>query len=62
MCTGQPLSQAYPGKSVVRRADHLNMTIAVDWDVTPQIKQKTKSFPEASCLEKNIWGDSVRQR
>ena len=26
-------------KSVVRSTDHLNMTIAVDWDVKPQTKQ-----------------------
>ena len=25
---------------MVRLTDHLNMTIAVDWDVKPQIKEK----------------------
>ena len=31
-----PLSQACPGKGVVRSTDRLNMTIAVDWDVGKQ--------------------------
>ena len=29
-------------KSVVRRSDHHDMTISVDWDVKNQTKQKTK--------------------
>ena len=32
------ISQACPGKSVVRLTDRLDMTIAVDWDVKPQTK------------------------
>ena len=41
-------SQACPGKSVGRRIDHPDMTIAVDWDV----KHQTKSldFREANEL------------
>ena len=34
-------------KSVVRLTDHLDMTIAVDWDV----KQKTKPQNSFSCLQ-----------
>ena len=37
--TGYALSQASPGKSVVRLID---MTIAVDLDVKPQTKQTDK--------------------
>ena len=37
--TGKLLSQACPGKSVARLSDHLDMIIAVDWDVKIQIKQ-----------------------
>ena len=33
------------GKSVVGRFDHLNMTIAVDWDVKPQTKQRFHRLP-----------------
>ena len=42
------VSQACPGKSVGRRIDHPDMTIAVDWDV----KHQTKSldFREANEL------------
>ena len=39
--TGYPLSQACPGKSMVRLTDRLNMTIAVDWDVKSQTKACT---------------------
>ena len=44
MCTKYwlTLSQACPEKSVVGLTNHLDMTIAVDWDVKPQTKQKTK--------------------
>ena len=38
--TGYPLSQACPGKSVVRSTDRLDMTLAVDWDVKNQTKPK----------------------
>ena len=31
-------------KSVVRLTDLLNMTIAVDWDVKPQTKQKVLAW------------------
>ena len=41
--TGYPLSQAYPGKNVVRWTDCPDMIIAVDWDVKNQIKQINKS-------------------
>ena len=30
-----------PRNSVVRLTDRLNMTVVVDWDVKPQIKQNT---------------------
>ena len=30
---GYPFSLTCPGKNVVRLTDHLNMTIAVDWNV-----------------------------
>ena len=40
--TGKLLSQAYPGKSMVRLTARLKMTIAVDWDVKPQTKQMNK--------------------
>ena len=44
MCTEYwlPLSLSLPRKSVVRLFDHFDMIIAVDWDVKPQTKQKTK--------------------
>ena len=29
-----------PRNSAVRLTDHLDMTIVVDWDIKPQIKQK----------------------
>ena len=32
--------KACPGKRVVRLADHLDMTIAVDWEINPQAKRK----------------------
>ena len=44
MCTNYwlPLSEACPGKCVVRLNDHLYMIIAVDWDIKPQTKPKSK--------------------
>ena len=33
----KPLSQACPGKSVVRLTDLLDMTIAIDLDIKPQL-------------------------
>ena len=43
--TCQPISLSLlrdmPRKGVVKFTDHLNMTIAVDWDVKSQIKQKS---------------------
>ena len=41
MCTEYwltALSKLAQEKSVVRLTDHLNMTIAVDWDIKPQTK------------------------
>ena len=38
--TNQTLSQAYPGKSEVMWTDLPVMTIAVDWDIQHQAKQK----------------------
>ena len=39
--TGLPFSQASPGRNVVRRTRHPDVTIAVDWDVKHQTKRKT---------------------
>ena len=43
--TGECLG-SLPRNSVVRLTDRLNMTIVVDWDVKPQIKQ-TKEIGSA---------------
>ena len=43
--TGYPLVQTCPGKSVVRWTGRPPMTIAVDWDVKQQNKQKFPSYP-----------------
>ena len=50
MCTKYwltPPSHICPGKSVARRTDSLDMTIAVDWYVKPQTNQ-TKSVTTAA--------------
>ena len=39
LSTGKLVSLSLPRESVLRLTDHLNMTIAVDWDVKPQTKQ-----------------------
>ena len=38
-----------PRNSVVRLTDHLDLTIVVDWDIKPQIKQK-RIFPISQLL------------
>ena len=43
---GYPLVQACPGKKMVRCTDRPDMTIAVDWDLKQQIKQKKPSTTE----------------
>ena len=49
--TGHPHSQACPGKSMVRLTDHLDMTMAVDWDIKPQTKQAFRCiYPAYKCL------------
>ena len=45
------LTEACPGKSVVRLTDSLDMTIAVDWDVKPQTKQKLMSVFALQCCQ-----------
>ena len=52
--TGKLLSQACPGKSVVRLSDHLDMIIAVDWDLKIQIKQKQCEYIAHHRTVKNI--------
>ena len=42
-----------PRNSVVRLTDPLNMTIVVDWDVKPQIKQ-TKEISSAQKKRENL--------
>ena len=42
-------SQACRGKNMVRLTDHLDMTIAVDWDIKPQTKQ-TKNISDTSSM------------
>ena len=37
---------------MVRLTDHLNMTIAVDWDVRPHTKQKTTQ--NVVCTQKKM--------
>ena len=56
--TGQPLSQACTGKSVVRLTERLDMTTAVDWNVKPQtttknlqLSLKSGSFQCTSSVE-----------
>ena len=53
-------------KSVVRLTDHLDMIIAVDWDVKPQTKQnqsyQTKTGPlQAFSYIITISGDTARE-
>ena len=49
--TGKPLSQAYPGKSVVRLTDRQDMTIAVDWDIKPH---KSKKYRLKQYFDKSL--------
>ena len=50
------LSQACPGKSVIRCTDHPNMTIAVDWDVKNQTKQNNRILAYMLI----VWNQIVR--
>ena len=55
-------SQSCPGKSVVRWPNRPDMTIAVDWDVKNQIKQKTNKAKAklfiGICYMYNIWASA----
>ena len=50
------LSQACPGKTVVRWIDRLDMTIAFDWDLKPQTKQ-TMDHPDLTVS--NFMGNTI---
>ena len=43
------LVHACPKKSVVRLTDRLDMTIAVDWEIKPQTKQKKSDKMNTCC-------------